>query len=205
MPTLTEPGIIAVPLYVRNGPPQGQWTVAHLHTFPPEDGNRYEILDGVLVMTTQPHWEHQHAAARIVWALQDWSFRTDAGWVLVAPGIIFADDTAIAPDVVWVRHARLDRLLGADGKLHGAPDLVVKVLSPGKENEERDRATKLHLYARYGVAEYWIVDRLQRQVEAYRPDSITGTLVLAQVYAQADTLTSPILTGFACPIARLLG
>jgi Uma2 family endonuclease len=52
-----------------------------------------------------------------------------------------------------------------DGKLYAAPDLVVEVLSPGRENEERDRETKLTLYSRRGVLEYWIVDRFTRRVE----------------------------------------
>ena len=63
-----------------------------------------------------------------------------------------------APDVVWVSKERLAAVLRRDGKLHGAPDLVIEVLSPGAKNERRDREAKLKLYARRGVREYWIIN-----------------------------------------------
>ena len=78
------------------------------------------------------------------------------------------EDTIGAPDVVWVSRERLSSVLAEDGKLHGAPDLVVEVLSPGPVNERRDREAKLKLYSQRGVREYWIVDWRQRKLEAYR-------------------------------------
>lgn len=190
-----------LPSYVRDGPPQGQWTVADVAVFPEDDGYRYEIIDGVLLMTTQPHWRHQGITARLTRFLDAWSDEANAGVGFVAPGVIFADDQAVAPDIIWVRHDRLAVILNEDGKLHGPPDLVIEVLSPGKANVERDRDIKLDLYRRQGVAEYWIVDRFQRQVEAYR--SVDGGLNVAQVYTAEDTLTSPLLPGCACAVARL--
>lgn len=193
--------IADLPDYVQQGPPQGQWTLAHVQTFPADDGYRYEIIDGDLIMTTQPHWEHQLVAARLIGALQYWSDQTEAGWVFVEPGVIFADDTAVAPDIVWVRQDRLRTLLDEDGKLHGVPDLVVEILSPGKTNEVRDRETKLHLYRQHNVPEYWIVDPEQRQVEVYR--TLDGELDLDQVYTPLEMLTAPLLPGFAYAVGRL--
>jgi len=122
----------------------------------PLDDQRYELIDGELSVSTQPHWRHQFSAANIIYALAAWSRQNAAGMVLRAPGVVFANDTAVAPDVVWVSKDRLDTVLGEDGKLHAAPDLVVELLSPGLENQRRDREAKLSLYSRQGVREYWI-------------------------------------------------
>ncbi|WP_414421341.1 Uma2 family endonuclease [Synechococcus sp. W60.1] len=71
-----------------------------------------------------------------------------------APGVIFAEDNNVAPDVVWVSRSRLRTALGADGKLHSAPESAVEVLSPGACNIGQDKQTKLKLYSRLGLQEY---------------------------------------------------
>ncbi len=176
-------------------------TVADLADYPQDDGNRYELIDGELRVTTQPHEQHQFIVANLIAELVLWNRQTNSGRVYAAPGVVFAPGDAVAPDVVWVRRARLPALRHADGKLHGAPDLVVEVLSPGAENEQRDRQTKHALYARYGVAEYWIVDRFGQQVAVYRRAG--ADLPLAQTVTAAEELTSPLLPGFACRVAAL--
>lgn len=167
----------------------------------PEDGNRYEVIEGELYMSTQPHWHHQYACSRLLWALEDWNHRTGLGYANGAPGLIFSIHDAVAPDVVWVSHERLSQVLGEDGKLHGAPDLVIEVISPGWQNEQRDRNTKLKLYSRRGVREYWLVDWQARRVEVFRRSraKLTQTATLLQ----EDELTSPLLPGFACQVALL--
>jgi len=70
------------------------------------------------------------------------------------PGVIFAEDNNVAPDVVWVSRSRLRTALGADGKLHSAPESAVGVLSPGARNIGQDKQTKLKLYSRLGLQEY---------------------------------------------------
>ncbi len=82
-----------------------------------------------------------------------------------------------------------------------APELVIEVVSPGRENERRDRELKLALYARRDAAEYWIVDWRRRTVDVYRRDA--GRLVLVSTLADGDTLTSPLLPGFSCPLIDL--
>jgi len=134
-------------------------------------------------------------------ALESWSVQSGAGEANLVPGVIFADDDDMAPDVVWISHARRAMALGPDGHLHAAPELVVEVLSPGSTNERRDREAKLKLYSRRGVLEYWIVDWRTQQVEVYRREELALHLV-ATLYP-ADTLTSPLLPGFACEVATL--
>src|SRR5204863_1423112 len=143
-----------------------RWTTADLDLFPdPLDDTRYECFDGELYVSRQPSVEHQYTCNQVATRLTTWSEATGGGIVLPAPGVIFAEDDNVAPDVVWVSTARLDRIVGADRKLHAAPELMVEVLSPGAANERRDREAKLRLYTRQGVEEYWIVDEVARLVD----------------------------------------
>lgn len=166
-----------------------------------ENGCRYEVIDGELYVSTQPHWRHQGTCSRIVISLGQWNAEMRAGEVLIAPGIIFAADEAVAPDIVWVTRETLNRIVGEDGKLHAAPDLVIEVLSAGGANEERDRELKLKLYSRRGVREYWIVDWQEPSIQIYRREELALRLI-ATLYA-ADTLTSPLLPGFAAIVQEL--
>ena len=128
---------------------QIRWTVRDLDLFPdPIDDTRYEIIGGELHVSRQPHWRHQMAAGRTISAVEVWSAETGSGYVLDAPGVIFSQDDAVAPDLVWVARDRFALVAGDDGKLHLAPDLVVEVLSPGRANETRDREIKLDVYSR---------------------------------------------------------
>jgi Uma2 family endonuclease len=177
-------------------------TVADLEGLPEGDGNRYELIEGELIVTTQPHMDHQLVADAVCEALRVWNRRAHAGGLaLSAPGVIFDEDEALAPDVVWVSGGRLAALRGDDGKLHGAPDLVVEVLSPGAKNEKRDRTIKPARYAYWGVREYWLVDRFARQVEVRRLEA--DALRLVEALGEGDTLMSPMLPGFACAIADI--
>jgi Uma2 family endonuclease len=115
--------------------------------------------------------------------------------------VIFSQDEAVAPDLVWVAQDRFERVVGEDGKLHAAPDLMVEVLSPGSANETRDRELKLDLYSRRGVPEYWIADYRGRTFEVYRRHG--DRLQLVATLRDGDILTSPLLPGFACPVSRL--
>jgi Uma2 family endonuclease len=177
-----------------------RWTSADLDAFP-DDGKRREIIDGELYVTKQPNFYHQLVCSRINALLDDWSLQNSAGLPSTAPGVIFAEDEDVAPDVVWASNAVLAAGLDAAGHLHLAPELAVEVLSPGKKNIQRDREAKLKLYARQGVAEYWIVDWTRRTIDVFRRDG--ELLVLAATLGAADTLLSPLLPGFAAPVARV--
>lgn len=177
------------------------FTIADLEGLPQKEGARYEIIAGELHVSTQPSWQHQVVCGHICAALIEWGRPTNAGRVIPAPGLIFAVNEAVAPDVVWVSRARLGEVLGPDGKLHAAPDLVVEVLSPGSTNQRRDRELKLDLYSRRGVQEYWIVDWEEGQLEVYRQQA--GALLQMAKLHQADEVASPLLPDFRLSVARL--
>jgi Uma2 family endonuclease len=97
-----------------------RWTTADLDLLP-DNGTRYEIIDGELFMTRAPHWKHQKAASRMGTALDTWSEQTGLGETVQAPGIIFSDADNVIPDLVWVSHDRLATGLDEAGHLTIAP------------------------------------------------------------------------------------
>jgi len=167
----------------------------------PDDGKRYEIVDGELFVSKQPHYYHQRVCFKLGFALETWCIKSRSGQVNLSPGIIFDDDDDVAPDLVWLSEARLNAALSPDGRLKLAPELVVEVLSPGTTNERRDREAKLKLYSRRGVEEYWIVDWRTRRVEVYRREE--RQLALVHTLEESDSIGSPLLPGFSCPLASV--
>ncbi len=147
-------------------------------------------------MSKAPRYEHQRACTRISKNLETWSEKTRLGETLYGPGIIFAEDNDVIPDVVWISRDRRDKILGSDGHFHAAPELVIEVLSFTGSKERRDREAKLKLYSRRDVKEYWIVNWLMRQIEVYRRRG--KGLKLITTLRASDALTSPLLPGFSC-------
>ncbi len=177
-----------------------RWTSRDLEMMP-DNGKRYEIVDGELYVSKQPHYHHQRLCLRLGGLLDAWCLQTGAGEANAAPGLIFGENDDVAPDVVWISRERLATALQEDGKLHTAPELVVEVLSPGVTNEHRDREIKLKLYSQRGVLEYWIVSWQERRIEIYR--RVETVLTLASTLYETDTLQSPLLPGFICPVSKL--
>jgi Uma2 family endonuclease len=174
------------------------WTIADLELLP-DNSTRYEIIDGELLMTRAPRWRHQRVADNICAALNHWSDTTKLGEATTTPGIIFSEANNVIPDVVWASYERLVLLLDEAEHLTGAPELIVEVLFSGAENERRDSEVKLKLYASQGVQEYWIVNRRLQQIQVYRRQG--ATLKQVETLMESYEITSPLLPGFACPIA----
>lgn len=172
-----------------------RFTSADLEVLP-QDNRRYEIIDGDLLVSTQPTLAHQLVCFQVALPIQLWNRQTNLGQIFLAPGVIFAEDDDVAPDVVWISKERLrpDWEAG-EAHLHVPPELVIEVLSPGRTNEQRDREAKLKLYSRRGVDEYWIVDWQNRSVDVFRrhPDG----LILAEHVSENGILGSPLLPGFS--------
>src|SRR5204862_3921638 len=112
------------------------------------------------------------------------------GLTTVAPGLVFAPDDDVIPDVARTSRVRLAAIRDDRGHFRAAPELVIEVLSPGAENERRDRDLKLKLYSRQGVREYWIVDWRLQTVQVFRRER-AGLGLVAPLAGDA-ALTSPL-------------
>ncbi|MEZ4863197.1 MAG: Uma2 family endonuclease [Caldilineaceae bacterium] len=178
----------------------GPWRSSDLDLLP-DNGARYELINGELFMSKSPHWHHQAACGNVYMELKLWCRREGEGGVAINPGVIFSDTDDVIPDVAWVSEGRLAELMDDAGHLTGAPDLAVEVLSFGVRNEERDRTAKRKLYETQGVREYWILDWRLKQVAVYRREQ--GELRLVATLLPEETLTSPLLPSFSCLVSSL--
>ncbi len=185
---------------IKASPKKLRWTSADLELFP-DDGKRYEIIDGELFMSRAPHSRHQKVCGRLFSVLDRWSQATGLGETELGAGLIFGESDEVIPDLMWISRPRYTALLDPAGHFRGAPELVIEVLSAGKENERRDRQLKLKLYSNYGVMEYWIADWRTQQIEVYRPKD--GILQWQETLTVHDTLTSPLLPNFSCPLREI--
>jgi Uma2 family endonuclease len=128
----------------------------------PDDGQRYEIIGGELLVTPAPTSNHQRVVGRIFRLLDDYARDTDAGEVFMAPfDVHLGRYDAVQPDLVFVPAIR-PRVPGEENSIAYPPGLVVEILSPSTRTA--DRVKKMALYARSGVPEYWIADPLTRTI-----------------------------------------
>lgn len=176
------------------------WTTQDLEMLPANEWERYEIINGELYVSKAPHSNHQIVSGQIYVLLKTWSRQAVSGKAIFTPGVIFSNDDNVIPDVMWISDTRLAIPLDEGGHFQIAPDLVIEVLSPGNENENRDREVKRELYSRQNVLEYWVIDWQNKQVEVYRPDPAIQALELVATLGEGDSLQSPLLHGFNCQI-----
>ena len=141
-------------------------TVAYLETLP-DDNNRYELIAGELFVSRAPGLPHQLVLQRLQVALVTFLEANPIGIVAPGAGAVFSEYDSVIPDLVFVRNERWEKIV-ANERFVAAPDLVIEVVSRGKENRDRDFKAKRQLYGRSGVAEYWIVDRESRSVSIFR-------------------------------------
>jgi Uma2 family endonuclease len=114
----------------------------------PDDGRRYEILEGEVAVTATPAVAHQLIVGNLYWMLRGHVQTRSLGQVYLSPlTVILADTTVAEPDLVYVDRSRAG--LVTDRGIHGAPTLAVEVHSPSTAST--DRGPKFQLYARYGI------------------------------------------------------
>ena len=166
----------------------------------PDDNNRYELIDGELIVSKAPGIPHQISLGRLFYRLTTYLVNNPIGLLIYGPGVVFDDYNGVIPDMVFVSAERQNII--TERGLIDAPDLIVEVVSPGENNSERDRQLKRQLYSRRGVREYWVVDPQLRTIEVYRLHE--NVLVLEVTLRGSDALTSPMFRGFSCAVSEIL-
>ena len=180
-------------------PAQGDWTYDDYLRLP-DNGRRYEIIEGVLYVTNAPGFDHQYAVQKLAFALETWVRSQQGGVVLTAPFEVHLGPRSrpVQPDVLYLAPEHRPRR-GARF-FDGTPNLVVEVLSPS--TLRTDRVAKFLAYERAGVREYWIVDPTNRSVEIFvRNDA--GQYDLQGQYGSEEIAASVVLAGFTLAVAEL--
>lgn len=146
----------------------------------PNDGKRYQILDGELDVTPAPNIMHQRISNRLGWALVAAMQKTDQGEIFYAPTDVVLDrHNIVQPDLVFVRKEHAD--IVGPANIRGVPDLIIEILSPS--TRRTDVLVKSELYARFGVPMYWIVDPDLDRIELYE--------LVDRAYQQTQVASSP--------------
>lgn len=174
------------------------WTLARWETLP-ADGNRYEVLDGVLYMTTAPSAFHAWIGLQVLFFLQHDLVEAHGGLVFPAPiGLIMPGCDPAQPDLLYLRPE--DRGAVRDRRIFGVPALLVEILSPS--NPEHDLVTKRAIYAGAGVPEYWIFRPATRDALVLSDPDLARREYRTETLVPADgELVSPTLP-LRAPVAR---
>ncbi len=134
------------------------------YTLLPDDGKRYEILEGELQMTPSPKTKHQVVIGNLFVAISLFLKKNKIGKVFVAPfDVILSQNNVVEPDIIFISNENSDII--TEDNIQGSPDMLVEILSPS--TEKNDRVKKKTIYEKYGVKEYWIVDPENEYVEIY--------------------------------------
>jgi Uma2 family endonuclease len=167
----------------------------------PETMQRYEIVDGELIMPPAPTYEHQSVLKRLFLQVNQFVVQQDWGDVAFAPVDVLIQQVPLRtrqPDLLVIRKERL-AIIGP--YVDGAPDLAAQVLSPS--NNRADLNEKLADYYRLGVSECWLVSPEASSVEVLvRGEADWQRLGL---YGLGDTIRSGILEGLELPVAKIFG
>lgn len=180
-------------------PRQGDWTYDDYLRLP-DDGNRYEVIHGVLYVTPAPNFKHQFSVVKLVSALDGFISERELGVVLAAPFDVLLPvgiASPVEPDVMFFRTGNAPQ--EDDKNFQGAPDLIVEVLSP--RTRSRDRRIKLQAYQDAGVPEYWMADPSSRMVVVHVLQN--GRYVELCRGGMGDRVRSSVLPGFELEVAGL--
>ncbi len=141
---------------------RGNFTYEDLrHT--PDDGKRYEVLEGDLIVSPSPKVKHQRVVGRL-FAFLYAGEQAGRGLAMLAPmDVVLSPRDVVEPDLLFIAKDRLG--IVTEDNVQGAPDLMVEVISEG--SRKRDAITKFHLYERHGVRFYWLVDPEEETVRVF--------------------------------------
>jgi Uma2 family endonuclease len=180
-------------------PKQGFWTWDDYLRLP-DDGQRYEIIHGVLYVSPAPRYGHQFTCTRLAYFLTHYVLERDLGAVLAAPLDVLLPGVAnpVQPDIVFLKNENLPH---PDVQcFKGVPDLVVEVLSPA--TSRIDQHVKFGAYEKAGVREYWLVEPKLRTVLVYLLDASHEYRELGR-FGAGESIRSQVLAGLEVKVSDL--
>lgn len=163
----------------------------------PESNKIIELINGEVIVSPALIDKHQATLGNLAFALPALQ---PAGEWRFAPSDVYLDDlNVVQPDLFWVSDENPNCHL-IENYWHGAPDLVIEILSPG--TSRRDRDVKYSLYERTGVREYWLVDAQELYIEVYGLQD--GKFTRQGLYGLGDSFVTSVLNGITLSVDTLL-
>jgi Uma2 family endonuclease len=145
------------------------------------EGTLAELINGTLYMSPAPNTNHQRLMRKLTVAMSTYVEEYRLGEIFFSPYDVYLDEhsNAVQPDIIFISSKNSDIIKDA---VHGAPDLIIEILSPG--NPKHDMVLKKELYQQFGVREYWIII----------PDTkeSTGFTLQNGIYTTCGTFTAKI-------------
>lgn len=177
-----------------------RWTVADLDDLP-DDGARYEVIDGELFVTPSPSLLHQRAIVVLYSLLEPYLSAARLGDVVVAPAdVTFSPTRLVQPDLFVIPMANGRRPVRFEDV--GRLSLAVEVLSPS--TARADRVAKRTIYREEGVSEYWIVDLDARTIERSTPEDAYVDVMAEQLSWLPEGASAALDVDLVAYFARVL-
>ena len=176
------------------------WTVDEVRALP-DDGNRYEVIDGELFVTPAPSWLHQQAAMEFLFLVRPYAHRCALDCYIAPAEVAFSPRRSVEPDLFVV--PRMDGRRATHFEEVQRLVLAVEVISPSTARADRYR--KRHLYQSEDVPEYWIVDPDARFVERWRPGDDAPEILVESLAWTPQEDVEPLVIDLAALFRRVHG
>ena len=163
----------------------------------PDDGRRYQLIEGELIMAPAPNTFHQSISRNLLRLIDQYLVQHPLGTVLGAPCDVYLDDQNVyQPDLLYIASRNTSRI--RDDGIYGAPDLVVEILSP--TSAAVDRRKRAH-FAAAGTVEFWQIDPALRQIQRFVfAENATKPIALID---EPETFASPLFPGLTLATADI--
>ena len=163
----------------------------------PDDRNRYEIIEGELIMGPAPSLNHQDVSRNLLIKIEAFLKKHNIGKIYHAPcDVVLSDYHVVQPDLIVVLDSNKNIL--SEKNIQGTPDLIIEILSP--DTAYYDLVEKKELYEKFGVKEYWIVDPKKHRIEIFTLEE--GNYLLFQRVEKEGKVKSKILD-FEVPLKHI--
>src|SRR5699024_3456521 len=164
----------------------------------PDDGKRYEIIEGRLLMTPAPHTIHQRILGKLYKSISNYTEEQNIGEIFIAPvDVILSMTNVVQPDLMFIAKERSHII--TEKNVVAAPDLVAEITS--ESTKVRDQTTKKALYEKYGVKEYWIIYPDDEKVEQFILQD--EKLVLQKTVGKSDLLKPKVISGLSIALEEV--
>ena len=165
-----------------------------------EEGYIYELINGEIMRRQSPNTAHQDVLMQLGALMTNFIKASKLGKLYPAPTDLYFDQhtNLVVPDLSFVSTERR-HIVQSSGYILGTPDIIVEVLSKGTRIV--DKGTKMQLYKKFQVSEYWIVDPAAQAVEIYVYRD--GDYELAASAEESGEVASVVLDGFKLEVSAI--